>query len=291
MPAGGQADVEQRVDADRALVAAAQAGDADAVEALVRRHQARIFNFALALTANGADAEDLAQETFIRAFRGLRRFRGESSFRNWLYRIAANAARTRRGDQARRAPVWEARVEADALAERHLASPDPGVERTVMYRQALDRALASLPGQLRAAVVLRDVEGLEYREIAAALGIPMGTVMSRIFRARRLLRPMLAELREQSDRGDTEVSGAPAASAAGDRRQESAPYDGADSARRARRASAGAARGNGVPASGRRGCGATPRLMDAAHGAPRRERRGAMGSPQADAGGAGQRPV
>ncbi len=192
------------MDADQALVGAAQAGDADAVDALVRRHQARIFNFALALTANRADAEDLAQETFVRAFRGLRRFRGESSFRNWLYRIAANAVRTRRGEQARRAAVWETRVEADALPERHLASPDSSVEQTVMYRQALDRALASLPGQMRAALVLRDVEGLEYREIAVALGIPLGTVMSRIFRARRLLRPMLAELR---DRGDTVLSG------------------------------------------------------------------------------------
>ena len=81
-----------------------------------------------------------------------------------------------------------------------------------MYRQALDRALASLPGRLRAAVVLRDVEGLEYREIAAALGIPAGTVMSRIFRARRLLRPMLAELRAP---GDTAVSGASGADPSG----------------------------------------------------------------------------
>ena len=189
------------VETDEALVTAAQAGDREAVDSLIRRHQSRIFNFALTLTAGGADAEDLAQETFIRAFRGLSRFRGESSFRNWLYRIAVNAARTRRAQQARQAAVWEARVEVDDLAERHPAraagsvEQADSVEQAMIRRQALDRALAALPHDLRAAVVLRDVEGLEYREIAAVLRIPDGTVMSRIFRARRLLRPMLAELR------------------------------------------------------------------------------------------------
>ena len=195
------------MDADQALVTAARAGDTDAIDTLVRRHQTRIFNFALALTANRADAEDLAQETFVRAFRGLRGFRGESSFRNWLYRIAANAARTRRGEQARRAPVWEARVEAGDLGERHPAAAAANPEQTAMYRQALDRALASLPGELRAAVVLRDVEGLEYREIAAALGIPIGTVMSRIFRGRARLRPLLAGLREPRGSAASGASG------------------------------------------------------------------------------------
>ena len=183
------------VDTDEALVTAAQAGDREAVDTLIRRHQSRIFNFALTLTAGGADAEDLAQETFIRALRGLNRFRGESSFKHWLYRIAVNAARTRRAQQARQAAVWDARVEADDLAERHAARAAGGVEQAVMRRQTIDRALAALPHDLRAAVVLRDVEGLEYRAIAAVLDVPAGTVMSRIFRARRLLRPMLAELR------------------------------------------------------------------------------------------------
>lgn len=190
------------VETDEALVTAAQAGDREAVDTLIRRHQSRIFNFALTLTAGGADAEDLAQETFIRAFRGLSRFRGESSFRNWLVRIAVNAARTRRAQRARQAAVWEAHVEENDLAERHPAraarsvEQADSVEQAMIRRQALDRALAALPHDLRAAVVLRDVEGLEYREIAAVLGIPDGTVMSRIFRARRLLRPMLAELRD-----------------------------------------------------------------------------------------------
>jgi RNA polymerase sigma-70 factor (ECF subfamily) len=186
------------VDADEALVAAAQAGDTDAVEALVRRYQTRIFNFALAMTGSAADADDLAQETFIRAFRGLHRFRGDSSFKNWLYRIAANAAATLRGSQQRRSPVWEARVEADDVAERHMAARGESAEWRAIRRQAIDRALAALPPDLRVAVVLRDVEGLDYKEIAAATGAPIGTVESRIFRARRRLRPLLQPLMGRS---------------------------------------------------------------------------------------------
>ena len=185
-----------QVDADRALVTAAQAGDPDAVTALVHRYQNRIFNFTLAMTGNAADAEDLAQETFIRAFRGLHRFRGDSSFKNWLYRIAANAAHTLRGAHQRRAAVWEARVESDDVAERHLAAGNDSVERQTIRRQAIDRALAALPVDLRTAVVLHDVEGLEYHEIADAMDVPIGTVMSRIFRARRRLRPLLSDVRD-----------------------------------------------------------------------------------------------
>lgn len=190
----------QREDADQALVAAAQAGDSDAVAALVHRYQTRIYNFTLAMTGNAADAEDLAQETFIRAFRGLRRFRGDSSFRNWLYRIAANAAHTLRGTRLRQSAVWEARVESDDVAERQLAGGGESVEQQAIRRQAIDRALAALPVELRTAVVLHDVEGLEYHEIAEAMDIPIGTVMSRIFRARRRLRPLLSEVRVRDHR-------------------------------------------------------------------------------------------
>ena len=196
-------------------MAAAQAGDPEAVADLVHRHQTAIFNFALAMTGNAADAEDLAQETFIRAFRGLGRFRGDSSFKNWLYRIASNAARTLHGSRLRRAPVWEARVESDEVGERHLAAGDDSVERQAIRRQAIDRALAALPVDLRTAVVLHDVEGLEYHEIAEAMDIPIGTVMSRIFRARRRLRPLLSEVRENraSDRAAGAARPAPALAA------------------------------------------------------------------------------
>ncbi len=206
------------MNADQVLVEAAQAGDSDAVSALVRRYQTRIYNFALTLTANPADAEDLAQETFIRAFRGLHRFRGDSSFKNWLYRIAANAAHTRRGKQLRHAAIWDTRVESDEVSERHLASAAESVELRAIRRQVIDRALAALTPDQRAAVVLHDVEGLEYREIGDVLNIPIGTVMSRIFRARRRLRPLLAELGDNrapdAAVGDASVAETPTAPSA-----------------------------------------------------------------------------
>ena len=191
------------METDQALVAAAQAGDEHAAEAIVHRYQNRIYNFALAMTGSSADADDLAQETFIRALRGLPRFRGDSSLKNWLYRIATNAARSHRGARMRRAPVWETRLESDTLAERQFASGEESAEQRAIRRQTVDRALAALPADLRKAVVLRDIEGLEYREIASVLNIPIGTVMSRIFRGRQRLRPLLAD-----------IGGAPAGAAA-----------------------------------------------------------------------------
>ena len=176
------------------MVDAARDGDSDAIEALVRRYQSRIFNFTRALTANDADAEDLTQETFIRAFRAIGGFRGDSSFKSWLYQIATNAARTHFGKRTRQASVWERRVEADDVADRHLASRSGSVEESVMQRDALDRALTAIPETLRVPVVLHDVQGLGYLEIAEILDVPIGTVMSRLFRARRRLRPMLSDL-------------------------------------------------------------------------------------------------
>ena len=93
------------MDRDEGLVEAAKAGDREAIDILIRRYQVRMFNFARTLTGNDEDAEDLAQETFVRAFRALQRFRGESSFKNWLYTIATNVARTHFGKRARQAPV------------------------------------------------------------------------------------------------------------------------------------------------------------------------------------------
>jgi RNA polymerase sigma-70 factor (ECF subfamily) len=187
------------VDADDTLVQAAREGDARAVEALVRRYQLRIFNHARALTCDDGEAEDLAQETFIRAFRGLKRFRGESSFKNWLYRIATNVARTHLDRRAKGAPVWRTRLEGGDERQQHLASGDASVEDSVIRRDAIDRALSTLSEELRVAVVLHDLDGLEYREIAKVLEVPVGTVMSRIFRARQRLRPMLEPFAARQD--------------------------------------------------------------------------------------------
>lgn len=184
------------MDADRGLVGAAATGDREAFDELVRRHQAQILNLVRALTGGAADADDLAQEAFVRAWRGLGRFRGESTFRTWLYGVAVNVVRTHHAKRKRFGRLFWTGTGRD---ER---DPDPldravthaGIEESVVMRDAIDRALAALPEELREAVTLRDVQGLEYGDIAAALGVPIGTVESRIFRARQRLRPLLAPL-------------------------------------------------------------------------------------------------
>jgi RNA polymerase sigma-70 factor (ECF subfamily) len=180
---------------DAELVEAAASGDGGAFDELVRRHERSIVNLARAMTGGADDAEDLAQEAFVRAWKSLRQFRRESTFRTWLHGIALNVIRTHRGRLARlRRVLFSAPADADADPLAQVAVEDR-VDRTLELRDGIDRALAQLPEELRAALVLRDVQGLEYREIADALGVPIGTVESRIFRARQRLRPLLEHLR------------------------------------------------------------------------------------------------
>ncbi|MCC7007377.1 MAG: sigma-70 family RNA polymerase sigma factor [Acidobacteria bacterium] len=179
-PAGAQAG-----DEDQPLVERSRAGDVQAFGLLVEKYQHRIVNVARALLPRPDEAEDVAQEVFLRAFQGLRGFRGGSLFRTWLYRIAANTARThvsRRRDRREDAPG------DDVLAEM----PSPAdVERALVDRDRVNRALAAVPIEFREVLVLRDIEGLDYREIAAALSLPIGTVESRLFRGRQRLRAAL----------------------------------------------------------------------------------------------------
>ena len=190
------------VDADRALVEEAQTGSADAFETLVRRYQTRVLNYALAATSDPSEAEDVAQDVFIRAYRGLSRFRGESSFKTWIYSIATNVVRTHLERRGKRAPVWgKSPAEDDMDSAAFEAAAREDLEEDTMRRQAIDRALGELPEDLRLAVILRDIQGLEYREIADITGVPLGTVESRLFRARRRLRPLLAPLVGRGERG------------------------------------------------------------------------------------------
>jgi RNA polymerase sigma-70 factor, ECF subfamily len=180
------------VDPDRELVEAARNGSQEAFASLVRHHQVRVYNMARVSTHCDADADDLAQEIFIKVFRGLRGFRGESTFRTWLYRVAVNVIRSHAGRPGLfgrfRREDHAGPEEPDPLE----AIPAPGdLEAQLARRTVIDRALRRLPPDLRTAVMLRDVEGLEYREIAEVLDVPIGTVMSRIARGREKLRPWL----------------------------------------------------------------------------------------------------
>jgi len=182
------------VDPDRALVDAAAAGSREAFDELIRRHQAAMITLARVLTSGRGDAEDLAQEVFVRAWRSLRSFRGDSAFRTWLHRVAINVIRTSQSRQGRLMRIFVTRDRDDMPADP--ASGEEPVDATLARRQIIDRALATLSDELRVAVTLRDMQGLDYKEIAAALDVPIGTVESRIFRARQKLKPLLAPLME-----------------------------------------------------------------------------------------------
>jgi RNA polymerase sigma-70 factor, ECF subfamily len=181
---------ETRADVDRALVEAAAGGSLEAFDELVRRHQAAIVGMVRALTSGRTDAEDLAQDVFVRAWKSLRTFRGDSTFRTWLHRVAINVVRSAQRKQSRMLRLFRSRAED----EEDPATPALPIDAQLARRQIVERALASLPDDLRVAVTLRDLQGLEYQEIAAMLDVPIGTVESRIFRGRQRLRPLLAEL-------------------------------------------------------------------------------------------------
>jgi RNA polymerase sigma-70 factor (ECF subfamily) len=173
---------------DQSLVTAAQAGDRAALDALLRRHYDRIYAVCRRLTGNEADALDAAQDASIAITRGLHRFDGRAAFSTWAYRVATNACLDELRRRARRPTL--------SLPEDDHSPPArggaPAFTDTVADQMAIDEALAQLPEDFRAAVVLRDLCDLDYAEIAATLDIPPGTVRSRIARGRGLLAQLLA---------------------------------------------------------------------------------------------------
>ena len=172
-------------DADLELVERARKGDLDAFGDLVGRHQVGLVRYLSHMVSNVPDAEDVAQEAFLRAHRALKDFRGQSAFKTWLYQIATNAARTHL--DKRRTRREDRTQDVDDM---EIGSGEQ-VERRIVAHDQLRRALAELPDDWREAVVLRDIEGLDYREIAEALNIPIGTVESRIFRGRQRLKQIV----------------------------------------------------------------------------------------------------
>jgi RNA polymerase sigma-70 factor (ECF subfamily) len=170
------------------FLARLRGGDRQAFEELVRVQQHRVYGLALRMLGNAAEAQDVAQEVFLRAHRGLADFRGDARLSTWLYAIASRLCLTRlAGGERRRTRDGE-----DVLGR--LADGQPGPDEALErgeLQEALRRAIAELPDERRVVVLLRDVEGLAYEEIAGALELPVGTVRSRLHRARLDLKEKL----------------------------------------------------------------------------------------------------
>jgi RNA polymerase sigma-70 factor, ECF subfamily len=179
---------ESRAADDAALIASVKRGDPGSREALYHRYKRRVYGLALRIVGP-SDAEEVAQEAFIRIFRGLPKFRGDAALSTWIYRLAVNAAlshRTRRSGA--RLPIDDNPNEAGGIETHPAAEPARG---DAVLRARLERALAELPAGYRTVVVLHDVEGLEHEEIAAILDCHVGTSKSQLHKARARLRSIL----------------------------------------------------------------------------------------------------
>lgn len=185
---------------DQQLVERAQRGDQRAFGLLVAKYQRKLARLLSRMIRDAAEVEDVTQEAFIKAYRALGNFRGDSAFYTWLYRIGINTAKNYLVAQGRRAPTTteleaeEAEGFDDAGLLRDMDTPERLLQ-TQQIGQAVNAAMEALPEDLRTAIVLREIDGLSYDEIAVVMDCPIGTVRSRIFRAREAiagkLRPML----------------------------------------------------------------------------------------------------
>jgi RNA polymerase sigma-70 factor (ECF subfamily) len=186
---------------DLSLVRRVQRGDKGAFDALVLKYQHKLVKLVMRYVRNPAEAEDIAQEAFIKAYRALPQFRGDSAFYTWLYRIAINTAKNAVVSRDRSPIEYDLdRHHSDESYEmqgRMKDSETPeGLVLTDEIRSTVNTAIDALPEDLRTAIVLRELEGLSYEEIAAAMDCPVGTVRSRIFRAREAIDRRLREVFE-----------------------------------------------------------------------------------------------
>jgi len=191
--------LEQR-DVDQLLVERVQKGDKRAIDLLVLKYQHKVISLVRRFVKDYAESEDVAQEAFIRAYRALANFRGDSAFYTWLYRIAVNTAKNHLAAKGRRPPATdldaedaELLLQGEGLTEK--ATPENELLRDEV-QQALFLALENLSEDLRMAIKLRELEGMSYDEIAEIMDCPIGTVRSRIFRAREAISQQLQMLGE-----------------------------------------------------------------------------------------------
>ncbi len=184
--------------ADQALVERVQGGDKAAFDLLVLKYQNRVVNLISRYVYDSAEVYDVAQEAFIKAYRALPNFRGDSAFYTWLYRIAINTAKNYLVAQGRRPPKTDVDVQdAEQYGSyddlKNYETPE-GLMQKSEVEQVVVETMQKLPEDLRTAITLRELEGLSYDEIAEAMGCPVGTVRSRIFRAREAIQKQLEPL-------------------------------------------------------------------------------------------------
>ena len=190
--------VSQERELDHELVRRVQQGDSKAFDLLVRKYQHRIVGLIGRYIADWSECQDVAQETFLRAYRAIGNFRGDAQFYTWLHRIAVNTAKNHLVSHNRRPPTDDIDIDdAEQFASGMRLRDNDTPERELMRQQmeqTVMRAVEALPEELRTAITLREVEGLSYEEIAARMDCPIGTVRSRIFRAREAIEQELAPL-------------------------------------------------------------------------------------------------
>ena len=184
---------------DKELVKKAQKGDKVAFDALVTKYQFKVVNLVTRFVKDVDEAQDVAQEAFIKAYRGLANFRGDSAFYTWLYRIAINSAKNYIVSQGRKSPTYAVDIDdaehmETAAALKEIDTPE-GRMLTREIENTVYKAIKELPEDLKTAITLRELEGMTYEEIANVMECPIGTVRSRIFRARETidkhLKPLL----------------------------------------------------------------------------------------------------
>jgi RNA polymerase sigma-70 factor (ECF subfamily) len=184
---------------DAELVKRVQAGDKAAFDILVQKYQHKVVNLISRFVSDQAECYDIAQDSFIKAYRAIGNFRGDSQFYTWLYRIAANTAKNHLASRARKSPNYTVDVEDAEHFEGESGLKEYTNPENLLLSQEIEKtvfqAIDDLPDDLKSAITLRELEGLSYEEIAEVMDCPIGTVRSRIFRARdaidKELRPLL----------------------------------------------------------------------------------------------------